>query len=123
MQIKKKVLSVDDNPLNNEIVVEILGDDYEVRTVSTGEEALEEAFEFLPDLILLDIMLPGIDGYEVCRRLWADERLRDTMIIMVSAKRLLEERVEAYKAGACDYITKPYTRKNLMESVAFLCEI
>lgn len=119
MDNKKKILSVDDNPLNNEIITEVLGDDYNVRCVLTGEDALEVALDFKPDLILLDIMLPGIDGYEVCRRICSDERLKDTTIIIVSAKGLLEEMVEGYNAGAYDYITKPYTEDNLRKTVEY----
>ena len=66
MQEQKKVLAVDDCQLNLEIIKEILGDEYDIRTATSGEKALEVAFDFRPDIVLLDIMMPGMDGYEVC---------------------------------------------------------
>ena len=116
---KSKILSVDDNPDNNEIIQEILCDDYEVRIAASGEEALQIASEFKPDLILLDIMMPGIDGYETCRRIKADSSLKDAVIIMVSAKDQVDEKVEGYEVGAFDYITKPFTEEDLINSIEF----
>ena len=119
MKTQKKVLAVDDNPDNLEIMEKMLDQDYEVRTATTGEQALEIAKDFHPDIILLDIMLPGIDGYQVCRSLRADPDFRDTAIIMVSAKQMVSERYEGHEAGADDYITKPFIEEALLESVAF----
>ena len=116
---KIKVLSVDDNPDNNEIIQEMLCDDYDVQIAATGEEALKLAAEFKPALVLLDIMMPGIDGYETCRRLKADPSLSETIIIMVSAKELLDDKIEGYEAGAYDYITKPFTEDDLKNSIEF----
>ena len=116
---KSRILSVDDNPDNNEIIQEILSDDYEVRIAASGEEALQIAPEFKPDLILLDIMMPGIDGYETCRRIKADSSLKDTTIIMVSAKDQVDDKVEGYEVGAFDYITKPFTEEDLVNSIEF----
>jgi len=119
MQQRKKILTVDDESLNNEIVQEILSPDYDVKTATTGDEALRIALDFKPDLILLDIMIPGMDGYEVCRRLRANSALRDTTIIMVSAKEAIEDKVKGYEVGASDYISKPFTEESLRESVSF----
>ncbi len=119
MQAKKKLLAVDDDPNNIAIVEELFGEHYDLRTAATGEEALETALDFQPDLILLDIMLPEIDGYEVCRRLREHSSLSHTKIIMVSAKGALEDKVTGYEAGANDYITKPFEEKNILESVEF----
>ena len=119
MQPIKKILTVDDESLNNEIVQEILGYDYDVKTATTSDEALKIALDFQPDLILLDIMMPGMDGYEVCRRLRANAAFRDTTIIMVSAKETIEDKVKGYEVGASDYISKPFTEESLRESVAF----
>jgi DNA-binding response OmpR family regulator len=119
MQIKKKILAVDDNPNNNAIVEELFGDRYDLRTATTGEEALQIARDFQPDLILLDIMMPGMDGYEVCRRLRRYPALSETKIIMVTAKGGLEDKVTGYEVGANDYITKPFDEENIMESVKF----
>jgi DNA-binding response OmpR family regulator len=119
MQQIKKILTVDDESLNNEIVQEILSYDYDVKTATTGDEALKIAPDFQPNLILLDIMMPGMDGYEVCRRLRANSALRDTTIIMVSAKEAIEDKVKGYEVGASDYISKPFTEEGLRESVSF----
>lgn len=119
MQIQKKILVVDDDPNNIVIVGELLGDDYDLKTATTGEEALEIALDFLPDIILLDIMMPGMNGYEVCRRLREHRALSCTKIIMVTAKGTLEDRVKGYEGSVDDYITKPFEEENLLESVRF----
>jgi signal transduction histidine kinase len=117
MSAKSKILIVDDNPANNEIVQEILSDDYRLRMAATGEQALNIAADFRPDLILLDIMMPGMNGYEVCRRLRADPNLVYTKIILVSAKALTAERLEGYQAGADDYIVKPFDQDEFLAKV------
>jgi len=117
MQIQKKILVVDDDPNNIVIVGELLGDDYDLKTATTGEEALEIALDFLPDIILLDIMMPGIDGYDVCRRLREHSTLQYAKIIMVSAKAMVSERLKGYEVGANDYLTKPFEEDELLEKV------
>lgn len=117
MQEKKKILTVDDNPFNNEIVQEILNDDYNLQMATTGEQALKIATDFRPDLILLDIMMPGMNGYEVCRRLRASSNLKYTKIILISAKKMTSERLEGYEAGADDYIIKPFDSEEFRAKV------
>ena len=117
MQIKKKVLAVDDNDLNLEIIKEILDGQYDLKIVKTGEEALEFAVDFRPDVVLLDIMLPGMDGYEVSQRLRANPALKYTRIIMVSAKAMTSERIEGYQAGANVYIAKPFSESELLTKI------
>jgi DNA-binding response OmpR family regulator len=117
MQIKKKVLAVDDNDLNLEIIKEILDDQYDLKIVKTGKEALKFAVDFQPDVVLLDIMLPGMDGYEVCQRLRANPVLKYTRIIMVSAKAMTSERIEGYQAGANVYIAKPFSENELLTKI------
>ena len=119
MQKKKKMLAVDDNPNNNAIVEELFNDHYDLRTAMTGEEALEIAQTFEPDVVLLDIMMPGMDGYEVCKRLRENPALSDIKILMVTAKGALEDRVKGYEVGANDFITKPFEEENILESVEF----
>jgi len=108
-----KILVVDDDPLNLEILEEILSEKYTVRTAETGEDAIQVLPEFNPDLMLLDIMMPGIDGYEVCRRIRSDHRYYLLKIILVSGKSMLEERLQGYEAGADDYIVKPFVDEEL----------
>ncbi len=117
MQEKRKILAVDDNPTNLAVVEELLGSHYILMTASTGEEALKIAQEFQPDLIVLDIMMPGIDGYEVCRQIRMNPSLRYTKIIVVSVKATVPERLKGYQAGADDYLTKPYDEEELLAKI------
>jgi putative two-component system response regulator len=114
-----KILAVDDNPDNTAIIEELLGEHYDLRIASSGQEAIKVALDFQPDLILLDIMMPEMDGYEVCRRLRGYSCLSQTKIIMVTAKTELEDKVSGYEVGAIDYITKPFDEKNILETVEF----
>src|SRR6266446_3181029 len=117
MRTLHRILLVDDQPTNIVILQEILGDAYVLAIAASGEEALAMASDFHPALILLDIMMPGIGGYETCRRLRAHPTLRHAKIIMVSARALLSERLQGYDAGADDYITKPFDEEELMAKV------
>ena len=119
MQTRKKILVVDDDPNVIAIAKELLDEDYNLKTATIGEEALKIARDFIPDLIILDIMMPGMDGYEVCRRLREQSILLDAQIIMVSAKIELEDRIKGREMGADDYIIKPFEEENLLESVSF----
>jgi len=103
------VLIVDDKPDNLLLLKRILlQHGYEVRTETSGARALEAARLQVPDLILLDILMPGMDGYEVCRRLKADDRMRDVPVLFLSALDEAEDKVKAFAAGGVDYITKPF---------------
>jgi putative two-component system response regulator len=107
-QEKQTVLVVDDTPDNLMLMRGLLKDDYKVKLADNGEEALEIASsEKPPDLILLDIMMPGMDGYEVCRRLKAQARTRDIPIIFLTAKSETIDEQMGFELGAADYITKP----------------
>jgi signal transduction histidine kinase len=88
-----------------------------LESTGSGEGALTVAPTFQPDLILLDIMMPGINGYETCRRLRATPALSWTKIIMVSAKAMVSERLQGYEAGADDYVTKPFDDEELLAKV------
>lgn len=117
MKANYRVLIVDDDPVNVDILEEMLEDKYTLASVETGEEALEILPKFRPDLMLLDIMMPGVDGYEVCRRIRADEQYNFIKIILVSVKAMVEERLEGYEVGADDYITKPFVDEELEAKV------
>lgn len=120
MQHRHKILVVDDNPVNIFILEELLEDHYEVVSVMSGEKALAVAPQFQPDVMLLDIMMPGIDGYETCRRFRSQPTLSATKIIMVSAKALATERMKGFEAGADDYVTKPFDHGELLAKIAAL---
>lgn len=110
-------MAVDDDPNNITILEELLDDNYDLKTSSSGEKALEIAREFRPDIVLLDIMMPGMDGCEVCRRLREHHTFKYTKIIMLSAKAMVSERLEGYRAGADDYVTKPFDSDEFLEMV------
>ena len=105
---KESLLVVDDTPENIDVLRGILGAEYKVRVAMNGEQALQISFSSRPpELILLDIMMPGMDGYEVCRRLKNDPRTNKTPIIFVTALTERNEEAKGLKLGAVDYITKP----------------
>lgn len=103
------ILMVDDTPTNLAVVANRLEEQgFEVLVAQDGEEALGRVHYAHPDLILLDVMLPGIDGFEICRRLKADVATRDIPIIFMTALGSTEDKVAAFQAGAVDYVTKPF---------------
>ncbi|MGE0528434.1 MAG: response regulator, partial [Bdellovibrionales bacterium] len=111
---KQKVLIVDDEPRNQRILSEILSSHADCLFASSGEEALHIMKELTPDLLLLDIMMPGMDGYSVCRQLRSDSRFESTKVILLSGKAMVEERLKGYEHGADDYITKPFVPEELL---------
>lgn len=115
MSTQQRVLIVDDEPRNQRIITETLYDGcMDLKCVSSGEEALSVMEEFRPDLVLLDIMMPGIDGYEVCKKIRANPKLSLTKVVLVSGKAMIEERLKGYEVGADDYMTKPFVPEELL---------
>lgn len=113
------ILVVDDVPLNLKLVSAMLSKfHFRIRTASGGRKALEEVAAEKPDLILLDILMPEIDGFEVLKRLKADIRTCSIPVIVLSALNTNEDIVRAYNLGAKDYITKPVIMEKLVNSVA-----
>ena len=113
-----KILIVDDSPVNVNIIKHRLKDgNFELEKAYSGEEALTIATEFMPGLILLDIVMPGIDGYEVCRRIRRNPSFKNTKIIMVSTKTAIAGRLEGYEAGADDFVTKSVDKEELLAKV------
>lgn len=106
-KVRQTVLIVDDAPANIELLSEVLESEYEVLFALSGEDGLNIAFEEAPDLILLDIVMPQMDGYEVCARLKADPRTRTIPVIFVTAMDLEEDETKGLALGAIDYIIKP----------------
>ncbi len=105
---RRTVMIVDDTPENITLMNGLLKDFYRTRIATGGERALKTVLvEPLPDLILLDIMMPDMDGYEVCRRLKADARTADIPVVFLTAKTEVEDEQRGFDAGAVDYITKP----------------
>ena len=118
MTENSSILIVDDNPDILRILTELLErEGFEARPALSGEIALQAAEKSPPDLILLDIRMPGIDGYETCRRLKGNEVTSRIPVIFISAGHDLEERVVAFQAGGVDYIVKPFLEEELLARV------
>ncbi len=110
-----KVLTVDDVPANLDVLSQALeGDGYNVLVATDGETALKVAAQTAPDLILLDVMMPGIDGYETCRRFKANPDTEDIPVVFLTARGELEGVMEGFQAGGVDYITKPFQRDEVL---------
>ena len=107
---KNQILMVDDSPVNIRMLIDALQSDYELSVATNGPDALEIAGSHTPpDLILLDIMMPGMDGYEVCRLFKENEATRDIPIIFVTGKNDDRDETKGLELGAVDYITKPFS--------------
>ncbi len=115
--LKPVILVVDDTPDNIILVSGLLKNDYRIKVATNGEKALVEVTRKKPDLILLDIMMPVMDGYETCRRLQASSDFRDIPIIFLTAKSEVEDEFMGLEMGAVDYITKPISPPILMARV------
>lgn len=108
--VKPKILIVDDSPENLRILMEALGKRYAISATKSGPKALEAARRSpRPDMILLDIMMPGMDGYEVCRRLKEDPATREIPILFITALADVESEMRGFQLGALDYIHKPFS--------------
>ena len=107
------VLLVEDDPAVREgLGLALRRQGHDVRAAGTGEEGVERLRETRPDIVVLDIMLPGIDGYTLCKRLREDAR-RDTPVIMLTARDQLDDRLQGFKSGADDYLIKPFALSEL----------
>jgi len=111
------ILCVDDEPVNLMILEELLQDSYELTSASSGEGCLQQVELRKPDLILLDVNMPDIDGLETCARLKADPETAEIPIIFVSALASQEELMAGYEAGGDDYITKPFSEEILQKKI------
>ena len=117
MSSKALILCVDDEPVNLTIMEELLQDNYELITVNSGEGCLQQVEIQKPDLILLDVNMPEIDGLETCARLKADAETAEIPIIFVSALASQTELMAGYEAGGDDYITKPFSEEVLQKKL------
>ncbi len=116
--LKGNILIVDDNPANLELLSGILSEQgYKVRLIPDGQLALMSVQSTRPDLILLDILMPEMDGYQVCEKIKADERTKDIPVIFVSAVHEVFDKVKAFSLGGVDYITKPFEAKEVLARI------
>lgn len=112
------ILIVDDTPANLGVLVETLGGaGYQLMVAEDGEEALAQTAQTQPDLILLDVMMPGLDGFETCRRLKSRANTRDVPVLFMTALNETADKVKAFAAGGVDYITKPIEHEEALERV------
>jgi len=121
--MRQKVLIVEDDlsiSMSLQFLMEQCG--YEALTATSGEDAIEAVMKFLPDLILLDVMLPGINGYEVCEIIRLNPKWRKTRIIFLTALGSSENIAKAMVLGADDYITKPFSNNTVKKKVKKLLE-
>ncbi|PNH93666.1 response regulator [Vibrio diazotrophicus] len=105
--MKKKLLIVDDEPTNLDVLKQILCDEYTLVFATNGEKALDVAINHLPDLILLDIMMPNVDGYQVCQLLNLNDKTKSIPVIFITAMSDIEDEAKGFDVGAVDYILKP----------------
>ncbi len=117
MEQHGRVLIVDDNAMNVDVLRRILRKEYELDTAASGDECLAKLLAFKPQLVLLDIMMPGMDGYETCRRIKSGPLGDSVQVILVSGKGTAADRVHGYEALADDYVVKPFDHDELLSKV------
>jgi DNA-binding NtrC family response regulator len=115
---KARILIVDDVPTNLKILCDALeSEGYRILVADNGEDALRIAADALPDIVLLDVVMPGMDGYQVCRRLKANEKTQDIPVIFITVRDDNSSLVESFRSGGVDYITKPFERAEVIVRV------
>ena len=115
---KGNILIVDDTPVNLIVLRQMLKEyDYRVRSAFSGEIALKAAQADIPDLILLDIMMPGMNGFEVCTRMKAEPSTRDIPVIFISSLNETSDKVKGFEAGGVDFITKPFQSAEVLARI------
>ena len=114
---KPYILSIDDEILNQEIVIDLLENKFEITTLSNGQECLESVAEKIPELILLDINMPVLNGLETCKHLKTNDKFKNIPIIFVSALASEKEQVIGIESGGDDYLTKPFNEEELMNMI------
>ncbi|MCK4742835.1 MAG: response regulator [Sulfuriflexus sp.] len=120
MDNKPYILSVDDEEMNQEIVMDLLEDDFHIKSVFTGKECIESLSEQRPDIILLDVNMPVMNGLETCKRIRDDAEFKDIPILFVSALASAKEIQHGLDIGADGYITKPFDDVKLKEEIMSL---
>ena len=114
---KKKILVVDDTEFNRDLVVQLLEEDYDMVIAENGEEALDVTERERPDLILMDLGMPVMDGWEATRRLKANDDLKNIPIIAVTSHAMVGDEIDARKAGCDDYLPKPIDDELLFKKI------
>ena len=124
MTTQARILVVDDLPTNVKLMKDLLGaNGYDVETASSGEEALDLLERERPDLVLLDVMMPGMTGYEVCQRIRENRDTAFVPVVMVTSLDAAEERIRGVEAGTDDFLSRPINRAELLARVRSLVRI
>ena len=119
---EKKILVVDDSSTDLKLISSyLISAGYRVVTATDGEEALKKVAVEKPDLVILDIIMPKVNGFDVCRKIKASETLKGIKVIMVSSKSQESDKFWGMKQGADFYMTKPFTSQDLVSNVAKFC--
>lgn len=115
--VKKKILVVDDTDWNRDLLVQLLEEEYEVLQAVDGAEGVRKTEEEKPDLILMDLGMPVMDGWEATRRIKASDALKEIPIIAVTSHAMVGDEIEARKAGCNDYLSKPIDEEALLKKI------
>ncbi|AHF02165.1 hypothetical protein THIAE_00120 [Thiomicrospira aerophila AL3] len=118
MPQKAKLLCIDDNPLNLKLMIDLFRHDYDIKVVNSALKGVELLKTYTPDIILLDVMMPDMDGYEFCQLVRKMPQFALTPIIFITAKSNPEDEKQAYASGGNDFITKPIIPISLQAKVA-----
>jgi len=123
MSEKIKILAIDDDQFMREMFADVLGETYQILSAEDGHDALAIALAETPDLILLDIEMPGMDGYETCCKILEEDSLASVPVIFVSGHDQIEERLKGYEVGGSDYVVKPFNAQELQAKIVHLLGI
>ena len=115
--MSRKILIVEDNEVNMDIFQEIFEELYDLKLVTDGQLAVNVIEDYMPDVVLLDVMMPNMNGYEVCEYIRSNDKIKHIKVIMVSARAMESEREKGFQSGANEYITKPFDEDLLLEKV------
>jgi two-component system cell cycle response regulator DivK len=115
--MQKKILIVEDGEFNRDLLIQLLSDDYEIVVAADGEEGVKKAFRENPDLILMDLGLPVLDGWEATKRIKAESELKHIPVIAITSRAMVGDERKARAVGCDDYLAKPIDEDQLIERI------
>ena len=114
---RKKILVVDDAEFNRDLIIQLLSDEYDILEAVDGAEGVDKAEQFRPDLILMDLGMPVMDGWEATRKIKANSELKHMPVIAVTSHSMVGDEIQAREAGCDDYVPKPIDEEELIRKV------